>query len=391
MKRSPAEIYSKPEADTLLLMSAVLPEAEIVTKKEEPLSVILPITDILQETELGLLKRIFEIGRGTGVSPQQRTDLVQVIEGRIGHLAPAVDATIKDHGNPSWGWTAFGVKNPRELSEHFVSRFEQMKFRSKSLAEFLRAGRIEGYRNRVRGELFHLFVRNFEPLQADFRRDALLQLEELNNPGLAPSVQSTGTVPDWMNAKGMEIPRLQQFGRPRRAQDVRIMKKNGQTVEFVDDMYVAYSDGVLGMLWTFLNEVEVKASSAARRFAKQIGFAQLRLGAAELKEVEMLVEGFKKPVRVPPERIIFSQRSISRNAITLYSNRSWARLATEIQAGLMKAIESGDMAEIYKRSDFRIQATTQQEEDSVFLRITLAVHADFLNGFVQAIWPRFTD
>ena len=57
----------------------------------------------------------------------------------------------------------------------------------------------------------------------------------------------------------------------------------------------------------------------------------------------------------------------------------------------MKAMESGDVAEIYKRSDFRIQATTQQAEDSVFLRITLAVHADYLNGFVQAIWPRFTD
>ena len=365
-----------------------------VTPKEHlglPNKKVLPATNlILPETELGLLQRIFEISRGIGVKAQQRIDLVQVIEGRIWHLAAPVDATTKSHCNPGWGWTAFGVKTPRELSEHFVSRFEQMKFRSKTLNEFLSAARIEGYRNRVRGELFHLFVRNFEPLQADFRRDALLQLEELNNPQLARSVQSAGTVPDWMNAKGTEVPRLQQFRRPRRAQNVRITKTNGQTVEFVDDMYVSYSDGVLGRLWTFLNEVEVKTSSAARGFAKQIGFAQLRLGAAELKGVEMLVEGFRKPVTVPPERIIFSQRSISRNAITLYSNRSWARLATEIQAGLMKAIEIGDVAEIYKRSDFRIQATTQQAEDSVFLRITLAVHANYLNGFVQAIWPSLT-
>jgi len=350
---------------------------------------------LVQETELRLLQRIFEFGRGIAATQQHRTELVQLIEDRIRHLAAPVDATSQSHGNAGWGLTAFGVKTPRELAEHFVSRFEQMKFRSKTLGQFLSAARIEGYRNRIRGELFHLFVRNFEPLQADFRRDALLQLEELNNPQLAPSHQSGATVPDWMNAKGMEIPRVQKFGRPRRAQDVRILKRDGKIVEFVDDMYVAYSDGPLGRLWTFLNEVEVKTSSAARGFAKQIGFAQLRLGAAELKRVEMWVEGFRKRVAVPPERIIFSQRSISRNAISLYSKRNWSRLAYEIQEGLRKAMESGDVVEIYKRSDFRVQATTQLakdtqlEEDSVFLRITLAVHADYLNGFVEAIWPRF--
>jgi hypothetical protein len=342
--------------------------------------------EALSKSERDLLRRIFSIAGKQAGGSQEHVELVQILENRIAKLRSPV--AILEATKPSnWACAAFGVKSPRELAEHFVSRFEQMKFRSKTLGEFLSAARIEGHRNRVRGELFHLFVRNFEPLQADFRRDALLQLEELNNPQLAPSVQSGGIVPNWMNAKGMEIPRLQQFGRPRRAQNVRITKKNGKTVEFVDDMYVAYSDGALGRLWTFLNEVEVKTSSAARRFAKQIGFAQLRLGATELKRIEMSVEGFKKRVTVPPERIIFSQRSISRNAITLYSNRSWARLDSDIQAALMKAMETGDVAEIYKRSDFRIQDTTQQAEDSVFLRITLAVHADYLNAFVQAIWP----
>jgi hypothetical protein len=235
-----------------------------------------------------------------------------------------------------------------------------------------------------------LFVRNFEPLQADFRRDALLQLEDLNKRQSTPTTQLAGAIPHWINAEGMEVPRSQRFGRPRRAQNIRIVKKSGKTVEFVDDMYVAYSDGALGRLWTFLNEVEVKTSSAARGFAKQIGFAQLRLGAADLKGVAMLVEGFKKPVTVPPRRIIFSQGSISRNAITLFSNRSWSRLATNIQTGLMEAIETGDVAEIYKRSDFRIQSTTREAQDSVFLRITLAVHAKYLNDFVQAIWPSLT-
>src|SRR5205814_930663 len=118
------------------------------------------------------------------------------------------------------------------------------------------------------------------------------------------------------------------------AEKIRMIKKNGKTVEFVDDVYVSYADGVLGRLWSFLTEAEVKTASASRGFAKQIGFAQLRLGADDLKKIEMTVEGFKKPVSVTPERIIFSQRSISRNAITLLSNRSWARLGSDIQAAL---------------------------------------------------------
>jgi hypothetical protein len=270
-----------------------------------------------------------------------------------------------------------------------VTEFERMRIRAKSFGEFVNPARIEGYRNRVRGRLFHLLVRNFEPLQADFRREAAQQISELNDPQLAGSVTSADrNVPDWINAKETIVPRLQKFGRPRRAQNIRMIKKSGQTVEFVDDMYVAYADGALGRLWTFLNEVEVKTSGAARGFARQIGFAQLRLGAAELKAVEMQVEGFRRTVRVPPERIIFSQRSIRRNAITLLSDKAWARLSEELKAGLAKAIELGDVAEIYKRSDFRIQSTTQQAIDSVFLRITLAISSGYLNALVQAVWPR---
>jgi hypothetical protein len=167
-----------------------------------------------------------------------------------------------------------------------------------------------------------------------------------------------------------------------------MLKANGQTVEFVDDMYVAYGDGPLGRLWTFLSEIEVKTAGAARGFAKQIGFAQIRLGAGELKAVQMRVEGFKRLIRVPPERIIFSQRSIGRNAISLMGAKAWMRLSDELKSGLTKAIDVGDVAEIYKRSDFRIQSTTQETIDSVFLRITLAIDSSFLNAVVQAIWPR---
>jgi hypothetical protein len=342
---------------------------------------------IPDENDFDVLRRIFEIAGKPGTSSRQRGELVEILERRICQLSPPVGDTSEHQAPAAWRCKAFGAKTPRELAAIAVAEFERMRVRAKSLTDFLSASRIEGYRNRLRGRLFHVLVRNFEPLQADFRRDAGLQLQELNDPQMAKAI-APGIIPDWINAKGGTVPRLQKFGRPRRAQDIRMLKLSGQTVEFVDDMYVSYADGPLGRLWTFLNEVEVKTAGAARGFAKQIGFAQIRLGAAELKAVEMQVEGFKRTIRVPPESIIFSQRSIGRNAITLLSNRAWLRLSDELKAGLTKAIDVGDLAEIYKRSDFRIQSTTQESIDSVFLRITLAIDSGYLNALVQAIWPR---
>src|SRR5262249_24501550 len=82
--------------------------------------------------------------------------------------------------------------------------------------------------------------------------------------------------------------------------------------------------------------------------------------------------------------------SIDRNAITLFSNAKWSGLAADVRLRLIKAIEEGDLAEIYKHSGFRFQATKRENHDDAFRHITLAIHADYLNTFVQAIWPSLT-
>ncbi len=284
----------------------------------------------------------------------------------------------------------FGAKSAKELAELFVHEFDRMTIRSKTFSAFLSKPRMEGYRSRVRGKLFHLLVRNFEPLQADLRNYATEQVKELNEPLVRGShyLEYVPVPSQLINAKGVHIPTLVKFGKPMKAASIRIVKQNGHAVEFVDDMYVSCAQGVNGKLWSFLSEIEVKTASAARGFGKQIGFAQLRMGAADVKEIQMIVEGIKDPVRVPPHRIIFSQRSIDRNAITLLSRKTWAGLTDEARLSLTNAIDDGNVAEIYRQSGFRFQTSARGSHHDVFRRITLAIHIDYLDDYVQAIWPK---
>ena len=343
----------------------------------------------LQDIESRFLRQIFNLARRRIVTAQERMEVVLELERRIARLEERVILQgERTKRRRNYGCAAFGVKNAKELAELCVKDFERMKIVPRTFRAFLQRARIEGYRSRVRGRLFHLFVRNFKPLQRDFLEYAAEQVKELNEPavrGYYPP-EIVPPAPKLINARGEELPRLVRFGQPRRAQEVRILKTNGRAVEFVDDMYVAYAQEADAKLWSFLSEIEVKTASAARGFGKQIGFSQIRLGADDVKDVEMIVEGFKKPVKVRPEHIIFSQRSIDRNAVTLLSKRSWARLANNVQFCLAKAMEKGDMIEIYRRSGFRFQVTTKGHGD-VFRRVSLAIHNDYLNAFVQAILP----
>lgn len=100
----------------------------------------------------------------------------------------------------------------------------------------------------------------------------------------------------------------------------------------------------------------------------------------------MVVAGFDEIVKIEPKRIVFSQRSIDRNAVTLLSTRTWLRMPDEDRVILERAWQVGNVDEIYRQSDFRIQATDIGHGD-VFRKMTLAVHAEFLDKYVQAIWP----
>ncbi len=176
------------------------------------------------------------------------------------------------------------------------------------------------------------------------------------------------------------------FGKPHKAHSLRIHKADGRTVEFVDDMYVSFSGREPTRLWSFLTEVEVKTPAAARGFTKQIGMSQFRVGVEDVKEVHMVVEGFRRVVRVIPERLIFSGRATVRHAVTLLSNREWAQLPREQQLRRTDLLAVGHQVELYKHAGFRYQSTARGYGES-FCRITLPIPILYFEPLVNTIWP----
>jgi hypothetical protein len=317
----------------------------------------------------------------------QRTELVNELEGRIAHLESGrIPASGPTESMQNHGCAVFGVTCARALAELFVEEFGRMKIAPPTFRGFINRARAHGYRSRVRGRLFHLLVRNFAPLQNDLLQNALGQLDELNNPQLHGSFPVGTKIPSLLNAKGVEVHGSMQFGPPLKAEEMRIRKKDGRAVEFVDDAYVSFADVPNARLWTFLCEIEIKTTGAASRFGKQIGFSQLRFGAQDMSAIEMTVAGFDGIVKIAPEHIVFSQRSIDRNAVTLLSTKKWLRLSDEDRATLAGAWQTGDVEEIYTRSDFRIQSTDLGHGD-VFRKMTLAIHSGVLDLYVEALWP----
>jgi len=312
-------------------------------------------------SELGLLRQIFNLVRGSAITKKERMQILSDLEKRVAQSGV----------NPK----NFGVKSETELAELFVKIIERMKIKPKSFRAFIAQMRIKGYQSRVRGMLWHMFVRNFQPLQDDFIGVARSQVKEMNNPAVK-----------LLNAKGKGVQEPVNFGKPRKAQEIHIIKNDGTSVEFIDDVLVSCSGAEAKRLWGFLVEIEVKTTSAAKSFSKQIGFAQLRLMADEVKEVAMIVEGFKEVVKIKPENIIFSPSSIDRNAVTLLSNSKWGRLAKSTRSDLSDALTTGNSQKIYEASGFRFQSTRKGQGET-FRRITLAVNTDELNKLVRAIWP----
>ncbi|MEQ1935525.1 MAG: hypothetical protein ABL962_16825 [Fimbriimonadaceae bacterium] len=333
-----------------------------------------------------LLRMIYDLARRQQATKRQRAELVSAIEGRI-HALEEQEPSLNGQASIAvFGCAAFGVNSSRELTEIFVQQFEKMVVRLKSFREFRNAIKLEGYRSRVRGKLFHLFVRNFAPLHRDFYEHACRQVVELNATSFALSVRPETEILNILESQGETLPRSIIFGHPLKAQDVCIIKRNGQRVEFVDDIYVAYANAHGVTFWSFLCEMEVKTAGAANGFGRQIGYSHTRMGHDDVCVIELKVEGFKEPVKVQPSHILLSPRTIDRNAISFFGKRSWSFLDEETRLSLAKAIRDGDAEAIYTQSEFRFQ-TTKVGNGENFRRITLAINAEFFNGYVNAILP----
>ncbi|HEY1082878.1 MAG TPA: hypothetical protein VGE29_11475 [Prosthecobacter sp.] len=336
--------------------------------------------------DVRILRLIYGLARRKNGNLKRRSRLISDIEGRIIALERRQPLFEGRSNALYFGCGAFGVCSPKDLAEIFVQQFEKMVVRPKSFGEFRNAVKGNGYRSRVRGKLFHLFVRNFSPLLNDFYDHAVMQVAELNDPTLAPSFAPETVAPNMMNAKGDEYPKRIPFCPPLRAWDICIIKKNGKRVEFVDDMYVSHADDDGIRFWSFLCELEVKTAGASGGFGKQIGFSQARMGDDDVEYIELKVEKFAAPVRVIPEHILLSPRTIDRNAITFFGKKSWGKLGEDMRLTLARAIEKGELQEIYVNSEFKFQKT-KRGDGEVFRRITLAINADFFDGYVDAIWP----
>jgi hypothetical protein len=218
-------------------------------------------------------------------------------------------------------------------------------------------------------------------------------LQELNNPKLAVSVLAANrlaVVPDLLNGRGEPIKIAVKFGRPRKAHSIRIIKIDGRKVEFVDDMYVSYAGNGAERRWSFLNEAESKTSGAARGFRKQVGSSQFRVGSQGVREVEMIVEGFKNPIRVRPECLVFSGRATVRNAVTLLSKTDWAQLEEEQRRRLTNLLIAGDYVGLYTHSDFRYESTSRGYGES-FCCVTLPIPVTYFDALVAAIWPQASE
>lgn len=323
-----------------------------------------------------VLRLLFRVTRPAKIQADRLT-LARAIETRVVASASVITPT------------QLGFDHPAEMAALFADDIARMFVRAATYQDFTAAHRVSGYRSRIRGKLWHLFVRNFQPLQRDFLDHAIGQVEELNTPLLAPSLLALGdggVVPMLINGRGEPVTQRVNFGLPRKAHRLRIVKTDGRSVEFVDDMFVSFSRDRPHRLWSFLNEVEVKTPTAARAFGKQIGMSQFRVGMPDVQEIQMAVEGFRQVVRVRPEHLIFSSRSTVRNAVTLLGRSEWARVTPEQQVRITKLLKAGDQIELYKHSGFRYQHTARGYSES-FCRVTLPIPIMYFDPLIDAIWP----
>ena len=331
-------------------------------------------------SDLDVLRLIYRVAcLETGVD--SRTELAKVFEDRIIRCGSPISPT------------ALGAGSVTELAALFVGDIGAMRIRAQTFEDFTSRNCVRGYQSRIRGKLWHLFVRNFQPLDEDFRANALSQLEELNDPKVAASIlriDPAAKPPDLINGKEEVVKVARKFGRPRKAHTVRIIKSGGRAVEFVDELYVSYAGSGVNRFWALLNEVEIKTAGAARGFRKQIGLSQFRVGAEGVREVEMTVEGFKRSVRVVPERLVFSTRATVRNAVTLLSNNEWALLPGEQRRCCTELLSAGDQAGLYVYSGFQYQSTSRGYGESYCL-VTLPVPVSYIDALVNALWPRSSE
>ncbi len=322
------------------------------------------------------LTSIFNIGRGLG-GKDERMILARALETRINRSESLITPA------------RLGFDTVTQFAGEFAKEMTALRLRPPTFEDFVVVNRARGYQSRILGKLCHLFVRSFKPVQDDFLAIAISQLQELNRPQVADSIlvlNPAAVAPNLLNGRGQEVTTPVSFGKPRKAHSLRILKTDGRTVEFVDDMYVSYSGPGPSRLWSFLTEVEVKTPAAARGFTKQIGMSQFRVGAEDVKEIQMVVEGFRRVVRVTPEGLIFSGRATVRHAVTLLGRREWDKLQAEQQLRLTDLLKTGDQDELYKHAGFRYQSTSRGYGES-FCRITLPIPIVYFEPLLHAIWP----
>jgi hypothetical protein len=313
----------------------------------------------------GLLKSIFRALKSSGLTGAVRATLVADLEKNI----IQAKSLLKPND--------FGFKTAKEMAEFFVRTMENTKIKPKTFRAFFSATKIAGYQSRVRGNLFHKYVRNFKPLRKELREAAKSQVEVLNKARKGELLTAVGDEYHGPVAFTEEV---------QRATSIIIHKKVGAPVEFVDDVWVSYFNKGGQTRWSFLAEVEVKAAGSQKDFGPQIGSAQSRMASSEVNFIEMMIDGRKNSVKVKPEHFIFSRKVINRNAVTLLSNSKWGRLTKQEKIDLAEALRRGDAATIWEASGFRFSSTSKGSGET-FLRTTLAINTDELEKFVRAILP----
>jgi hypothetical protein len=338
-------------------------------------------------SEIGLLRQIFKLARGSGLTDQERIELVSNIEKQIVEAFKEIAQSGRILGPKD-----FGAKSVRELAELFVKEIEAMDISPKTFRAFVSHMRIEGYQSRVRGKLFHLYVRNLGPLQADLLKWAMDQIEELNNPKVAgaftkPNVKPPGLV----NALGEPITTAVKFDElPFKAEKIYIIKTDGKRVEFIDDSFLSFSGKGEERFMSFLTETEVKTAAAAKGLSEQIVSAQIRTGSADTRSIvvvgrravrengRIVFEETPTEIKVEPRRVVYSPRSINRSGVTLFRASRWARIQEKGEV---------DLAKVYESSEFSFRSTAKGGGET-YLFVRLAINTDELNKIVHAILPR---
>lgn len=246
-------------------------------------------------TRAGVLRSLRLLGAIMELPAKEARELrARLLEGLVRFFQSAMKLKPSD----------LGARTMDELVEVFLRMVERTRYSGYTLRA-LRA-KLHGLRGVFAGELFELLVHNMRELQGDLRRMAQLQLGELN--GLAR--QGSKLLVD---ANGNKVTVAGQFTEIRRATEIYIWK-DGQKRKFLDLAYVSVLDRDGKRTVGMLVETEIKLPGAAKSFGEQIGQAQTRFAGAD--EIEMVVEGFGKPIRVTPDRVVFSRRSINRFAVT---------------------------------------------------------------------------